>query len=982
MRVLLLLVLLVLPAAPLHAQPPARAGAPVSTFVGRPITRAELYVDGQRSSDEALLGFIETRPGTPLSMLEVRETIAHLYSLGRYQEIVVEGTEEPGGVALRFSVLPVLTVERIEFSGNTGIGSGELRRAITDSFGASPPVSRAANVAEMLQGYYFDRGYPAAAIRPSIDRQPNRTVLTFAIESGPRAFIRNVNITGDPGEPRASFLNRIGAVVGEPYQRVEVQARLTEYVERLRRSGRYEAQANHRVEGFIDDGRGVDLAVTIDPGPEIVVRYEGDRLPSNRLEELVPVRREGSIDADIIEDSEARIAAYLRQDGYWKAEVSSQRLQQDNRIEVVFTVRRGPRYRIAGGPQVSGNASIPTAELQPYLERLDDGEVFTAANLDQASAAILGEYMRRGFADTKVESAPDEAPSSRAGEGRVVPRIVISEGSRMTIGRVTLTGNAAVASDVLAAGLQTTTGRRYFGPEVLQDRERMLNVLLNRGYAAASVETKMDVAEGNRVDVTFVISEGPQSIVDHILVVGNERIEKAVVEREVTLTPGEPLGLDGLFETRRRLTSLGLFRSIQIREIPHGDSNRRDIIIEVEEAPATTIGYGGGLEINTGRIVEGAGGVADTRTEVAPRGFFEIGRRNLGGRNRSLNLYTRLSLRSDLEEGGSTFGFPDYRVVTSYREPRTFGWNGDVTLTAGIEQGVRSTFNFRRTGINAEFQRMLFDSRAPLLLASAPSPGRADYRLVGRYTLSKVSRSNERLTPDELLTIDRAFPQVRLSMVTGSLSRDTRNDLLDPERGTLISADASMAGRSIGGQVGFLKTYMQAHGYKRLPGSRRIVFAGRIAVGLADGFPRQVTVVDPDGTVRETTIEDLPASERFFAGGDTTIRGYSLDSVGAPNTITVDGFPLGGNGLLLANAEVRVPVFGDFGAAFFADGGNVFERVSQIDLGALRGSVGFGLRYISPLGPLRLDLGFKLDRRQTDPDGRRYALHFSLGHAF
>jgi outer membrane protein insertion porin family len=130
-------------------------------------------------------------------------------------------------------------------------------------------------------------------------------------------------------------------------------------------------------------------------------------------------------------------------------------------------------------------------------------------------------------------------------------------------------------------------------------------------------------------------------------------------------------------------------------------------------------------------------------------------------------------------------------------------------------------------------------------------------------------------------------------------------------------------------------------------------------------------------------VDDLPASERFFAGGDTTIRGYALDSVGAPNTISSNGFPTGGNAVILLNGELRMPVWRDLGAVLFVDGGNVFRRVTEMDLGELRGSVGFGLRYKSPIGPIRVDLGFKLDRREIRGTLERPTeIHFSLGQAF
>ncbi len=391
-------------------------------------------------------------------------------------------------------------------------------------------------------------------------------------------------------------------------------------------------------------------------------------------------------------------------------------------------------------------------------------------------------------------------------------------------------------------------------------------------------------------------------------------------------------------------------------------------MITVEEAPSTTVGYGGGLELSQ-RLASGAEGAAEERFELAARGFFELGRRNIGGKNRSANLYTRLSLRADDDQSGpgGRFGFPEYRVVGTYREPKTFGWNADVTITAALEQGVRSTFKFARKGINAEILRRL----SPQIRVSA------------RYTFGTTRTFDEVLTEQEQATIDRIFPQVRLSAFSASIARDTRDDVLDPARGFFLSSEGSIAARTLGGQVGFIRSYLQGQMYRRLPVGKRVIFAGRVALGVADGFPRPVRVVAPDGTVTEQTIEDLPASERFFAGGDTTMRGFALDSVGAPQTISSAGFPRGGNGLVLLNAELRVPVWGDVGAAFFVDGGNVFERVTQIDLGNLLAAVGLGIRYKSPFGPLRFDVGFKVDRREIG--GRLEsprAFHFSFGQAF
>jgi outer membrane protein assembly complex protein YaeT len=954
------------PAPPLSASQPSTA----ATYLGRSISAVVLTVEGEPVTDPMLLGLIESRTGTPLSMASVRETIAHLYSLGRFQNVSVNAAVDGDGVRLTYELVPLHSVQSLQFAGNLGLSRGQLRRAVVDRFSATPSAARAANVAEMLQNFYFDRGYLAAAIRPVVEvrHDPDGTVLTFQIDSGPRASVRNVIVEGNPLQPREPFLDRIAATPGRPYQRVEVQEKLAEYLTQMHRQGRYEAQGSHRILAQSDDGRSVDLLVTVDPGPAISLRFEGDPLPKARIEELVPIRQEGAADADIIEDSERRIAGYLQQLGYWKASVTSARRETAGQVEIVFTVRQGLQYRIDGGATLSGNASIPVEDLTPALENLEDGEIFTVANLDAALSSLRGIYLRRGFAQVKVESAAAETNPTPAGEGRVKPVIVIAEGPEIRIGTITFSGNADLPAGVLSARLGSRTGAPYYEPQVIQDRESVLSEYLNQGFAAASVEVVPTVIDGSRANIDFKITEGPQSIVDHVLIVGNVKTDTRVIEREIQLREGQPLGLQAMFETRRRLGALGLFRRVRIEEIPHGDSNRRDVLITVEEAPSTTIGYGGGLELSE-RLGRGPAGEAVGQFELAPRGFFEIGRRNIRGKNRSANLYTRLSLRSDFDEGeggGDQFGFAEYRVVGIFREPLTFDWKADVTITGAVEQGVRSTFNFARRGITAELLRQL----APRVRAGA------------RYTFANTRIFNQQLTEEsEQSAIDRAFPQVSLSAVGTSIARDTRDDVLEPTRGYFMSAEGSLASRLLGGQVGFIKSYVQAQGYRRLPSSRRLVVAARVALGLADGLPREIIVTDAQGNPIAEIIEDLPASERFFAGGDTTVRGFALDSLGTAETLTPNGFPIGGNGLVLMNAELRFPVWGDLGGAVFVDGGNVFERVTQIDISELRTTAGFGIRYRSPVGPLRFDIGFKLDRRAYG-DRDRQAFHFSFGHAF
>jgi outer membrane protein assembly complex protein YaeT len=651
--------------------------------------------------------------------------------------------------------------------------------------------------------------------------------------------------------------------------------------------------------------------------------------------------------------------------------VSVRPQQTDELLTIVFSVRKGPVYRVAPeGVRITGNSAVSLDEIRPLLV-LQPGDLYVASHLDATVGALVRLYRTRGFRWVDIKSSENDAGADGL-TARLRPEIVIVEGPRAALGEVTVAGAKALSEAEVRRTLQLQVGQPYYEPSIAAARDALQLEYLNLGFSNAQVAmTPVLSADRTRVSLAIAITEGVQTLVDHVIIVGNRRTSDDVIRREVLLQPGAPLGLRDILESRRRLSSLGLFRRIDVRQLEHGPAARRDVLVTVEEAPATTVGYGGGLEAAKVLRAGAAGGGAVERFELAPRGFFDIGRRNLGGKNRSVNLFTRVSVRpknapEDPEQDGRGIGFSEYRVVGTYREPTAFLGNAELLLTGAVEQGQRTSFNFARKGVTAELLRRITRT----------------IRTAGRYSFGTTRTFDERLSEEEQSQIDRLFPQVRLAVFSGAVTRDTRDDVVEPSSGAFLSGEASAATRGLGGQVGFLKTYLQGSWFRKLPGSRGIIVATRASVGLADGLPREAQPTDVNGQPvpgDPIIIEDLPASERFFAGGDTTIRGFALDTVGAPNTISPRGFPRGGNAVLVMNAELRIPVWKEFGAAVFSDGGNVFDRVTEFELSELRGSVGFGVRYRSPIGPIRVDLGFKLDRRPTE---KRAALHFSIGQAF
>ncbi len=362
-RALLFAILTFAPAA-LFAQGDA------SRFAGRRVSAVSVAIERQATTDVTLTELIETRVGEPLSVAEVRETIAHLYSLGRFQDVQVEAIDAADGtVALRYTLIPIHAVERVEFEGSLGLSEGFLRDRLQERFGRTPQLGRSAEATRMLERLYQDHGYFNPSIRvESVEfHDPDRTVLTFRIDSGPQARIRTIEIEGDPQTTRSDLLSRLGLVSGRVYERVRLDDRLTDYVNRLKKRGHLQAAASHTPR-VSPDGTAVDLTLDVRAGPMVTVAFQGDLIPDARRDELAPFQREGSVDEDLIEDSIQRIRQYLREQGYWRGDVTWEPKQTDTTLTVVFTVRKGPLFRVAPeGVQVTGNKSIGIEEIRPLI---------------------------------------------------------------------------------------------------------------------------------------------------------------------------------------------------------------------------------------------------------------------------------------------------------------------------------------------------------------------------------------------------------------------------------------------------------------------------------------------------------------------------------------------------------------------------------------------------------------------------------------
>jgi outer membrane protein insertion porin family len=953
--------------------------------LGKRITDVQVEIAGLPVMDASVIALIETRIGEPLDMQSVRNTIDHLVGLGRFEDVRVLTLAGDEGVSLRWQLTPVRRIAKISVTGNAALDTSAIRAEVADRFGALPSANRVGDIVAALEKFYDDRGFPRATILPRIEEEepaPERVVLVLAIDAGERLTIGGARVTGSPLDPPATVLRDLEIQAGRPFDRPAIDARIAAYEESLRERGYYEARVRlAQVEA--EDGRAVSVTVNVESGPRVRLVFAGESLPDDDLEELVPIRAERSVDQDLLEDASRAIEDALREQGYRMAQAPYSRQEQGGELVLTFTVSRGPLHRVQSIDTAGSNA-LDRSAIAPLLQ-IKPGEPFVEARVGAIAAAITELYRVRGFAQAAVKPNIQVLPAATAVNVTFRPVTItfeIQEGPQTLVTAVDVSGSQAVPADRIRDALALVAGRPFYRPQLAVDRDTVERMFRSQGYQNVSVISQLAFANNQQqVAISWIVREGEQLTIDRVLITGHSRISTELIERELTIRRGAPLSEDAMLESQRRLAELGLFRRVRITELPRTGSSTRDVLVDLEEADTTTIDYGGGFEVS-GIGERDEDGEAIDAIDFGPRGFIGVSRRNLWGKNRSVTLFGRVTLRRDPQDEADPtaargYGFHDYRGLFTFREPRAFGTTGDAQFTTFAEQARRTSFDFNRKGVTADYARRI-----------------GPFTVTGRYTFDYTKVFARRISEEDQLLIDRLFPQVRLSKLLGGVLRDSRDDVLDPQRGAVIGVDTSVASTALGSEVGFVKSFLQGFIYRRLPG-RGVVVAAGARLGLAVGFAQEVEPVleiARDGLTRAvdraeafaSVIRELPASERFFAGGDTTVRGFALDRLGSGATLDRQGFPKGGNGLVVFNLETRAPYWKNLQLVWFLDGGNVFQEATDIRLDELRFSSGLGFRYRSPIGPLRVDWGWKLSTRLLDAGGRERSnvLHISLGQAF
>ena len=521
-------------------------------------------------------------------------------------------------------------------------------------------------------------------------------------------------------------------------------------------------------------------------------------------------------------------------------------------------------------------------------------------------------------------------------------RIMVNEGPQTVIGSLGFSGQELVSVRTLMKGLKLSEGAPY-NPNLLDvDKYTLFNKFFERGYLGTKITYDVKV-DSTLADISWEISPGEPYRIDGIGLSGNRTVADGLIRRELTIENGEYFKLKDVLESKQNLYDTGYFNSVEIEPVELDIAkNDVDLSIQVRERK---MGY-----IETGL---GVGNVHGNRL------FLEWGKRNLIGRGYALNLKTEYAF--------SLFPENDYDLSEMEFNERFIRHEGELRVPH-----ILSTWN--TFAIGAFYER---DATVQPLVVRTTSAIASLSRRITRQTSILFSYAFEQIRREE---VEDERERSRRRSLDLAYTRDTRDFYFNPRRGRYINAKAGFSGGFLGGEDHFYSFVASYQSYRRLGGGT--VFAYRVRGGYAETFG------DSEG-------RGVPFESRFFSGGGNSVRGYRENSLGPQDD---EGNPLGGRVLLLTNVELRfsLPYLAryNFGGALFVDGGNVWSSFEEIEPGQFglysergdttfrdyRYSAGFGIRYNTPIGPIRLDMGFPL--KKTEDIDRDYLLHISLGQIF
>jgi len=950
--------------------PPAGA---IVTSVG---FRADSAVD--TSSFNQL---VAVKVGEPLSLRNVQASVKSLFATGNFRDIRVDSTPSGNGVAIVFALYTNFRISSIDFENLSGADRDRALRMITFHTGDILSLNAVDHGAVAVQEMLKHSGYLDATVDPetSFVRAQSRAAIIFHVTRGPRAIVSTVTIDGNTAPfTTQQIIAQMKHGPGKPFDIDEARLDETRIRQWLLHQEYRKATVRYISNTYDAATHTVALRYAVTTGP--IVRVEVTGVSRHSLRSILPFRRNQPYSEDAIDRAAAAIVTNLQQRGFYNATVDTEGSLQGNVWTSTFHVNPGPQFHLEA-VTFTGNDKVSDKTLQGVVATSPSGGIkgllatilrrpqgVTREQIAADRTTLESYYRLHGFLTATVATP---VVNTNAATGAITIDFPITEGPETMVASVSIEGNEQVATkDLPKPALKVGDA---LNPTLERDDVIALQTYYSdRGNAEVQVHVREEVsADKKTANVVYTIAEGPKIALGNVIVRGNTYTQTNVVARTAALEKGQPFSYTSILEAQQRLYRLGIFQRVDIQPAQAETGvGTRDVTISIAE----------GKDLTVAGALGGTAPFSSTTgaNRIAPLVSASIAHRNLFGTGRYLGLELIYAYKSRKD------------VFLTYREPFIGRFDLPIQVTAFQSDDFRPHTHIVQRGGFIEATRIArYQTRWSL---------RYEYRVAKCQSGDLCDQAQRVLLPG----LDRNATNVAISSVTPTFFWDKRDDSINPHRGFFTTASAEYAFPLIAANARFLKEFTQTSWY--LPVSERSTFAVSGRVGLIQDLGAGTTIDPETGQLIPTS--GVPLSERFTAGGDTSHRAYPLDLLGTacPTQQSIDEgcrptlidildsngnhatAPLGGRSLFILNAEYRFPIAGPIGAQLFVDAGNTFANTLRF--GDLKYGLGTGLRYLSPVGPVRFDFGYKLHRQILRfQDGKPvyespYAYFITLGYAF
>lgn len=894
--------------------------------------------------------------GEPLDWHQVAGTIDRLFASGLYDDIHVDAEPSGNGVALRFVTRARRFIGHVGARGkisdppSRGVILSDAQLTLGTAFDEETLEAARKDIEEEMHqnGLYQAR----AGVATIEDPDTHQVTIRFLIDAGKRARYEMPSIKGDTKLPDKTIARATGWRIGVIRRWRQVTAAMTDkgidgIQKKYAKQGRLTANVNLTSLDYNPHTGRAKANLDINAGPKITIQALEAKVSKGKLQGMVPVYVEGSVDNDLLTEGKKNLQDYFQSRGYPDVDVTFKAEPPKNDQEIInYYIATGPRRKLAhidilGSSYFTLNTLRERMFLQTNSIVLRYGRYSeTFRKKDQEAIEAL--YQANGFRDVKVTSSVETNYKGKPND--IAVTFHIHEGQQWRVSNLSIDGAGRLDLSSVQDQLYSAVGQPYADVNVSSDRNRILEYYYDHGFAQAAFSyTATPDASTATVNLTYHVKEGPQEFVRKVIVSGLNRTEPSLVTRKIRVREGDPISMTKINDDARRLNDLGIFANVTTGlQDPDGTSEHKYVLYDLDEAARYSFNVGFGLEVGqfgqtTNNLAE-AGGAKG----IAPIVSFDVSRLNFLGRGQTVSLQTRYST---LEQ----------RESLSYVVPRFLGsQNRTVTFTVLYDttQDVQ-TFSSRRAEASVQTSQRL--NRASTVLV--------------RFSYARVSTGNVVIPA---LVIPIFLQPVRIGMLSASYIQDHRDNPADAHRGFWNTVDGGVSGSFFGSQRNFVRVLARNATYTSI--GRNLVFARQTQIG--EIFPFNIAA----GTNANDVI---PLPERFFGGGSVSMRGFGDNQAGPRDigtfnelpgsvTSTPTGFPIGGNALFFNTFELRFPLLGpNISGVLFHDMGNIYTNFSDISFAYRQPSIqnfnyavqaaGFGIRYRTPLGPVRLDLAYALN---------------------